>query len=238
MNVIVINGSPRGERSNTMVLTRAFLEGATWESSAWGDAQVIDISKEDVQGCRGCFSCWEKTPGKCIIGDGMCDILPKIIAADIVIWSFPLYSCSFPGKMKCFMDRMLPLALPFMDKDAKSGGHPMRHDLSHQRHFYISTCGFWTADGNYDSIIKMLEHGGGRDHKAFSIFCGQGELFTIPDPELKKLTDAYLEIVRKAGEECASGEISPKTHKRLAQPIFSKEDYESMADGSWEINNS
>ncbi|MDE5768871.1 MAG: NAD(P)H-dependent oxidoreductase [Oscillospiraceae bacterium] len=27
MNILVLNGSPKGERSNTMKLTRAFLEG-------------------------------------------------------------------------------------------------------------------------------------------------------------------------------------------------------------------
>lgn len=229
MKILVINGSPRGEGSNTMNLTHAFLEGAKWK-----DAEIIDISKADVRGCEGCFSCWEKTPGNCVIKDSMADFLPKIIGADVIIWSFPLYSCGFPGKMKCFMDRMIPIALPFMDKSSQTGAHPLRYDLSHQRHFYISTCGFWTAEGNYDSIIKLLEHGGGRDSKEFSIFCGQGELFNIPDPELKELTGAYLETVRKAGEEFASGGISPKTRELLAKPIFPKEIYESMADGSWE----
>ncbi|MCL2873537.1 MAG: flavodoxin family protein [Defluviitaleaceae bacterium] len=229
MKVTVVNGSPRGESSNTMYLTRAFLEGAKWT-----DAEIIDISTANVKGCKGCFSCWTKTPGECVIKDDMADFLPKIIASDVVIWSFPLYSCGFPGEMKCFMDRQLPIALPEMMTESETGRHPLRHDLSHQRHFFISTCGFWTAEKNYDSIIKLLEHGGDSKYEEFSIFCGQGELFSIPDPELKELTDAYLEIVSRAGEECISGQITQETHEALSEPIFPKDVYEGFANSSWD----
>jgi len=44
MKVLVINGSPRNERSNTLVLTRAFLEGA-----GWTDAEIIEASKLNVK---------------------------------------------------------------------------------------------------------------------------------------------------------------------------------------------
>ena len=226
MKVLVINGSPRGEGSCTMNLTRAFLEGAKWT-----DAEIIDISKADVKGCTGCFSCWSATPGECVIKDSMSDFLLKIIGADVIIWSFPLYGCHFPGNMKNFMDRQLPLALPYMDKNAESGGHPGRHDLSKVRQFYISTCGFWTAEGNYDSIIKLLERGGNTDYKSYTIFCGQGELFNVP--ELKVQTDPYLDVVRRAGKECISGGISPETQALLAKPLFPREDFEKMADDSW-----
>ena len=226
MKVLVINGSPRGEGSNTMNLVRAFLEGANWM-----DAEIIDISKADVKGCTGCFSCWTSTPGKCVIKDSMQDFLPKIIEADVIIWSFPLYGCHFPGNMKNFMDRQLPMALPYMDKNAESGGHPGRYDLSKIRQFYISTCGFWTAEGNYDSIIKLLERSGNTDYKAYTIFCGQGELFNVP--ELKEHTGPYLDIVRRAGEECISGGISPETQVLLANPLFPREVFEKMADDSW-----
>jgi len=229
MKILVINGSPRGENSATMHLTRAFLEGA-----GWANAEIIDISKSNVKGCTGCFSCWEKTPGKCVINDDMQHFLPKLIEADVVITSFPLYSCYFPGQLKNFMDRMIPIALPFMDKNAESGGHPLRYDLSKQRQFYISTCGFWTADGNYDSIIKLFERG--RDsvnHRAFSIFSGQGGLFGVP--ELEEYTKPYLDAVSKAGKEFAAGEISEETQNVLAQTILPREIYEQGADESWEV---
>jgi multimeric flavodoxin WrbA len=225
VKVLVINGSPRGEGSATMKLTRAFLEGA-----GWTDAEIIDISKLDVKGCLGCFGCWAKTPGKCVIDDDMSGILPKLIEANVIIWSFPLYCNNVPGQMKIFIDRRLPLALPYMDKNAESGGHPSRYDFSGQRHFLISTCGFWTAKGNYDSVSSMFGGAGG-DFGHEIIFCGQGELFN--EAELKEHTGPYLDIVRRAGSEYVAGDISDETHELLAQPLLPREVFEKMADESW-----
>ena len=113
MNVLVVNGSPKGGKSNTMALTRAFLEGAGWD----GAAEIIDAAEAGVQDCTGCFACWTKTPGKCTLEDGMDGILSGMRAADVLIWSFPLYYCSVPGMLKRIIDRQLPVSLPFMAKD-------------------------------------------------------------------------------------------------------------------------
>lgn len=86
--------------------------------------------------------------------------------------------------------------------NAESGGHPSRYDLSHQRHILISTCGFWTAKGNYDSVLSMFERICGAENYSF-IFCGQGELFRVP--ELRNTTDQYLDLVRKAAADLSGG---------------------------------
>ncbi|MCL2837672.1 MAG: NAD(P)H-dependent oxidoreductase [Oscillospiraceae bacterium] len=236
MNVLVINGSPRSERSSSMKVTRAFLEGAGWEN-----AEIIDVSKVNVSGCTGCYSCWEKTPGKCVIKDDMAEILPKIVEADVMITTFPLYGCYFPGQLKCFNDRMLPLAMPYMDKDAEAGGHPTRFDLSKLRAAYISTCGFWTAEGNYDLFEKLFARNGREvNYKEFCVFVGQGGLFDemniADEPELKEIIDEYLDIVRRAGKEFAAGKIEAETQKLLAEPMIPREIYEAAADSSWEVN--
>ena len=238
MKILVINGSPRGENSNSMCLTRPFLEGA-----GWTDAETVDVSKLNISGCVGCFACWTKTPGKCAIDDDMADVLPKLIGADVVIWSFPLYYYNVPGILKNFIDRQLPLVLPEMSKDVETGGHPNRYDFSKQRHFLISTCGFWTARGNYGSIVEMFNRicGEYRSDGYDMIFAGQGSLFNLQgapedDPqviELKKLVDPYLEAVRRAGKEFASGKVSAETHALLSEPLLPKEVYEAAADASW-----
>ena len=88
---------------------------------------------------------------------------------------------------------------PFMEEQegqTGSGGHPSRYDMSGKRHLLISTCGFYTAKNNYDSVTKLFDHVCGAGQYE-SIFCGQGELFRVP--ELKARTDEYLECVRQAG---------------------------------------
>lgn len=227
MKVLVLNGSPKCGKSNTMHLTRSFLEGA-----GWSDAEIIHVAKIDLKPCLGCFSCWKKTPGDCVIHDEMAEILAKIIAADVIIWSFPLYYYGIPGHLKDLIDRQLPMNLPFMKEEGESGSHPSRYDLSLQRRLVISTCGFWTASGNYDSVSSMFDHIYGKEHYA-AIFCGQGELFRIP--ELKSSSAAYLELVSRAGAEYLAGGIKAETMKSLAQPLYPRKVYEQMADASWGI---
>ncbi|MEA5082527.1 MAG: flavodoxin family protein [Lachnospiraceae bacterium] len=227
MKVLVVNGSPRNERSNTMCLSRAFLDGA-----GWMDAEIIEVSNANIKSCLGCFACWSKTPGKCAINDGMGEILDKIISADVIVWSFPLYYFSVPGSLKSLIDRQLPMNLPFMAQEIERGGHPQRYDLTHQKHVVISTCGFWTTKGNYDSVISMFNHFCGEGNYS-TILCGQGELFNVP--ELKGRTDAYLELVRRAGAEYAAGAIGAKTQAELAEPLYPRDVFEKMADASWGV---
>lgn len=184
MNILVINGSPKGGRSNTLQLTKAFLEGLRQENY---DTQVreLTVGSMEIKPCLGCFACWSKTPGKCCIRDDMADVIGGMLWADVILWSFPLYYFSVPGPLKNLMDRQLPMAQPFMVSDAESGGHPARFDMTGKRHVVISTCGFYTAKGNYDGVNAIFDHLCGKGNYT-AIYCGQGELFRVP--ELKERT--------------------------------------------------
>lgn len=230
MNVLVINGSPKGERSNTYRLTSAFLDGMKEQDEL--NIVSLTVNRLQIKPCLGCFACWNKTPGKCCLNDDMADVLEKMLWADCVIWSFPLYYFGVPGPLKNLMDRQLPMAMPFMTADSESGGHPSRYDQSGKRHVVISTCGFYTAKGNYDGVTATFDHLCGKGNYT-SIFCGQGELFRVP--ELHERTDSYLNTVRKAGSEFCSGSISFQTRSDLEQLLFPREVFEAMADASWGV---
>lgn len=230
MKILVINGSPKESSSNTMKLTRAFLEGM-----GDNDIKEISVSKLNLSACRGCFCCWNKTPGKCVINDDMSKVIEDELWADIIIWSFPLYYYNVPGMLKNLIDRQLPMNLPFMTdrKDNMgNGGHPSRYDMSGKRHVLISTCGFYTAEKNYDSVISMFNYICGKGNYE-TIFCGQGELFRVP--ELKGRTEEYLKTVKRAGTEYISSGISKATRDKLNELLYPKEVFEQFADASWGI---
>lgn len=230
MKILLINGSPKGKKSNTYRLSQAFGEGISENTDT--EYEEICVRDKDIKPCSGCFSCWNKTPGKCIINDDMGEILEKILWADTVIWSFGLYYYNVPGKLKMLIDRQLPHVMPFMVKDSESGGHNSRYDMSGKRHVVISTCGFYTAKGNYSSVDEMFGHFLGKDRYE-RIYCGQGELFRVP--ELKERTEEYLGYVRRAGKEFSHGKISEETAKELEALLFPKAVFEGMADASWGI---
>ena len=229
MGVLVLNGSPKAGASNTMKLTAAFLEGL-----GRADVEIINVAGENIKPCTGCYACWEKTPGTCCIADDMHHLLQKYIASDLVIWSFPLYHYGAPSKIKAFMERLLPINMPYIEENNGRPNHPSRYDLSAQKHVLISTCGFFTAEHNYEALVRQFDllFSGGYA----KILCPQGELFRIP--QLTGRTDEYLAQVRQAGAEYASqGSFSAATERQLAEPLFPKETFIEMANASWQISD-
>ncbi len=235
MNILVINGSPKGERSNTYQLTRAFLDGMR-EGGEPLVTRELTVSRLDLRPCLGCFSCWNKTPGQCCIPDDMGRVIGDMLWADVTVWSFPLYYFSVPGPLKNLIDRQLPMVLPFMEEDggeSGSGSHPARYDMSGKRTVVISTCGFYTAKGNYDGVCSLFDHICGRGNYT-TLFCGQGELFRVP--ELKQRTGEYLDYVRQAGREYMAGGVSAGTRAKLDELLFPRKVFEGMADASWGVD--
>lgn len=239
MKILAINGSPKGKRSNTWRLTSAFLEGITIQKENGGaqapEIETLNIGSLNIKPCLGCFSCWNKTPGECCIHDDMRGVIDKILWADVVVWSFPLYYFGLPGQLKTLIDRQLPMSLPFMCTETESGGHPSRYDMSGKRTVVISTCGFYTAQGNYDCVTGLYDRLCGKGGYT-AIFCGQGELFRVK--ELSERTDEYLSWVKKAGQEFASGGISGETRGKLDRNLFPRDVFEAMADASWGVGES
>nr|WP_297172373.1 flavodoxin family protein [uncultured Agathobaculum sp.] len=234
MNILVINGSPKGERSNTIRLTNAFLEGI---SKARKDdlpkIERLNVAQLDINSCLGCFCCWKNTPGECCISDDMQTVIEKLLWADLTIWSFPLYYFSLPGKLKTVIDRQLPLTLPFMVSNAEGGGHPSRYDMSGKKTVLISTCGFYTAESNYGSVTAQFDKICGKGNYT-ALFCGEGELFRVP--ELSNRTEEYLAVVRQAGQEYICGGITEETNTKLQELLFPRDVFERMADASWGIS--
>lgn len=239
MKILAINGSPKGNRSNTWRLTSAFLEGITIQEENGGaqapEIETLNIGSLNLKPCLGCFSCWSKTPGECCIRDDMQGVINKILWADVVVWSFPLYYFGLPGQLKILIDCQLPMSLPFMCTETESGGHPSRYDMSGKSTVVISTCGFYTAQGNYDCVTSLYDRLCGKGGYT-AIFCGQGELFRVK--ELSERTDEYLSWVKKAGQEFASGGITGETRGKLDQNLFPRDVFEAMADASWGVGES
>lgn len=107
MKILVFNGSPKKERSDTMHITRAFLGGMN--EAAPQEVQSINVADMHIEFCRGCFAC-KYNGGRCAIDDDMREILEQMLASDLLLFSFPLYCCGMPAMLKNIIERTLPLS--------------------------------------------------------------------------------------------------------------------------------
>lgn len=235
MHILVLNGSPKGKKSNTYRITEAFLSGMKTELGETADIETVDVCTSHIEPCKGCFGCWTATPGKCVIRDDMDELLPKIIDADLIIWSFPLYYYGMPSQIKALLDRNLPLNLPFMTERPDSGcTHPRRYEGKSADHVLISTCGFYSIENNYEALIKQFDILFGKDYT--KILCPEGELFA--HRELHGRTDEYLAYAKRAGREYAAGKtISRETAEKLSALLYDPGQFVAMANASWEVQD-
>ncbi len=229
MKVLILNGSPRGQKSNTIRLSRAFVEGLGKVCPV--ECEEVTLAELNIEHCIGCLNCWKRTPGKCFKDDDAAAVIEKWAKADIVIWSFGLYYYSLPTTLKTFMDRLVQTRRPIMKdrRDGKGNGmHTSRYDLDGQRNILISTCGYYTYKGNYEAVKNQFDYMLGVENYT-TLFCGEGEMF--PVPYLKERVETYLGYVSEAGEDYGRyGIILPATRVKLDELLMSKEEFEQTGN--------
>ncbi len=224
MKILVFNGSPKGaEKSITMGLTKQFLEGMR-ESRPDVECEILHIQEMNIDHCRGCASCWRTRTGKCVIDDDAGKIIPKYVAADVVIWSFPLYIYGAPSKTKACIDRVIfPCLLPdiYMDCDGIIR-HPWRYpELIDQRQVLISSCGFPEIRPNYDGLFSQLDI---VSRRVTRIVCAGTMAMRLPSYAEKAA--AYSELMKAAGREYAiNGELTIQTAQKIETVISDIDKY-------------
>ena len=155
MIVLVLNGSPK-EKSDTFRMTDAFLKGFNKEKEH--EIHRINVIEKNIAPCMGCFKCWERNDGHCVIRDDQNDILDLYRIADVIIWSFPLYCFGMPSHLKAVLDRTIPLLkMNMVLEEDGSVRHEALADFSRIHTLVICGCGFPDWDGNFDSLRLLCE---------------------------------------------------------------------------------
>ena len=78
------------------------------------DVRFIDLSTRKISNCVGCFGCWTKTPGKCVIRDDAVQIYPLIAESRRVLYISKLKYGGYDTPMKTMLERAIPIQQAFI----------------------------------------------------------------------------------------------------------------------------
>ena len=226
MKILVLNGSPKKEKSDTMKITRAFLQGMN--EAAPQEIKQIDVIDKKIEYCTGCFTCM-RNGGTCVLNDDMREILGEILESELLLLSFPLYCYAMPAPLKALFDRTLPLSSMAMQKVGERYEHVGQADFSRLRYLMICGCGFPNSRHNFEPVTAQFS----------LMFHGAGTALTVPEspmfsaPEAEPVTAPRLALLQKAGRQYAEhGEIDAELIAEITSPMIPEEIYAGIVNGS------
>lgn len=144
--VIGIYGSPRPNGNSDTLLNHA-MNGA---KATGADIEKIIVRDLQIAPCNSCNGCFEK--GVCVIGDDMQKIYTKLVDADVIIVSSPIYFMGVSAQLKALIDRCQAfwarkyiLHLPIREGGRRSRG------------FFIATAARNTGEGLFTGAVKTIK---------------------------------------------------------------------------------
>ena len=111
-NILILSGSPR-KGGNSDTLCDEFMRGA---QEAGHSVEKICVQGKKVAPCLACYYCKDHA-GECVIKDNMKEILDKMLAADVIVLSSPVYFYSISAQLKAVIDRTVARWLEFRNKE-------------------------------------------------------------------------------------------------------------------------
>lgn len=222
MKIIIVNGSPKRSASDTMHMTRAFVEGMN--ETVKNAIHTIHVIDKHIEYCTGCFSCM-KNGGVCIHRDDMKELLEEILESDLLIFSFPLYCYGMPAPLKALIDRTLPLSSMAMRKVEERYEHVEQADFSHLKYLMICGCGFPNSQHNFEPAIAQFKLCFPNHHTIITV--PESPMFNVP--EAVSVTAPRLELLRQAGRQYAeNGKIEPELLEQIVSPMIPENVYAKM----------
>ena len=244
--ILAVNGSPKHLKSNTEVMLSAFLEGARERNAS---VETVYLAKQNITPCCGELKCWRTRARQCVYTDDMQTLIPKLENIDYLVLAFPLYFDAMPGILKLFLERLLPMGTPFMEKD--NHGEYLHTDLPGVTTIFrkppkiIILCNAGFPEQSNFEVIRVWARRIARNlhtEIAGEIYRGMGALLTLPAPGLKPVVARYRIYLKRAAIDILDGKaIPPALRQRLEADLMPRDAYveqiNTAAKQNWGVSS-
>jgi hypothetical protein len=181
IKVVILNGNP--DESN--VAFDGYLERLSVALTSGGHrVTVLTLREMEIQYCTGCFGCWVKTPGECVVADESREVCRAAIHSDLVLWASPVIMGFYSALLKKAADKYIPLLHPYTVVDQGEAHHLARYD-------------------RYPLAGLLLEKGSGTDEEDIEIISQIHRRtalnFKTTVPFVRLTTDPVEEVAREIG---------------------------------------
>jgi multimeric flavodoxin WrbA len=125
MKITILDGNPVGEHNPFDRFLEELSRALEKENHT---VDKLELRNMDIKYCTGCWGCWLKTPGQCVIDDDSDRVRAETINSDLAIVASPLIMGFISAILKKTMERMIPLLHPYLELVEGECHHRKRYD--------------------------------------------------------------------------------------------------------------
>lgn len=105
-----------------------------------------------VKHCIGCFGCWIKEPGRCVIKDRADEVIPRMVKCRELILVSPILYGGYSQNIKAVLERCIGYILPYF----RIANGRMRHKLRYKNPFSLGVYFYGECDEDEKDIAERL----------------------------------------------------------------------------------
>lgn len=149
MRAVLLDGAREQEETSELVHDVLDQEVRT------RDLQLVTFRLRtlEIAPCQGCFKCWTKTPGSCVVHDASQEIAKELPNNDLLVFLTPVTFGGYSSELKKALDRQICFVSPFFSKIEGETHHRQRYKTSPR----LIAVGFHThPDSEREQIFRTL----------------------------------------------------------------------------------
>jgi len=112
MRVAILNGNPAGKYAGFDPYIDQVAQALQNNGSQVTHLKIRDLN---IQFCTGCFGCWVKEPGTCVVKDDSQQVRRAVINSDVTLLASPVIMGMVSSDLKRAMDKLIPLVHPYLE---------------------------------------------------------------------------------------------------------------------------